>query len=178
MAMTLEPARGELHSLLSRIPHRGPMCFLHGVTAVVDADGKDAAIPGLREDLVSGRAMTVRCQARITEAHPCLEGGAVSPFIALEWFAQSAAVLMGARLPPQTDASFAGALLGTPKLTLDGAPSAFVVGDEVEIVVSEAMGMGELARMDASLFFKGQRVAQGAINVVGQISDPTAAPRP
>lgn len=169
---------GDLDSLLTRIPHRGPMCFLHGVTAVRDGQGRDAAIPGLRETLVSGRAMTVRCRARITEDHPCLEHGGVSPFIALEWFAQSAAVLMGSRLPPQTDASFAGALLGTPKLTLTNAPSSFVVGDEVEIEISEAMGMGELARMDAKLYFKGQCVAEGAINVVGQINDPSAAPRP
>jgi len=134
----------ELDGIVEWLPHHPPMRL---VDEVVAADDRSAT-----------------CRARIGEDHLLLEEGHVSPLLAIELFAQTAAALMVHRaLGAGAEAPRSGMLLGTRKVEMSAGR--FEVGDELTISVEEVWGSGPLAQFDCRLERDGEVVARGSINV-------------
>jgi predicted hotdog family 3-hydroxylacyl-ACP dehydratase len=96
--------------------------------------------------------------------------GEVSPIAAIEFFAQSAAVLMSHRTSGSDPNPVAGALLGTRGVEF--LVPMLRVGDVLRVVAKESWGAGALAQFDCELFrtsatqTEPELCAQGTINVV------------
>lgn len=133
----------ELSELIERIPHRGPMRFIDEVVAVKGA--------------------TIRTRTTLREDFLMLDGGKVSPMVAIELFAQSAALFMAHRSSASDVPFVQGALLGSR--TLDADVPFLAVGDTLEVEAEEVFGAGNLAQFKCRLFREGTEIARGAINV-------------
>ena len=100
--------------------------------------------------------------------------GEVSPLIAIELFAQSAAVLMSHRTSGTDPNPVAGALLGTRGITTE--VDRLKVGDVLIVRATEKWGQGALAQFECELFRVSgeseERCASGSINVVGEALPP------
>lgn len=108
-------------------------------------------------------ATRIRTRARIGDDFIMARDGKVSPLVAIELFAQSAAAFMAHRTR-DTDAPFVqGALLGTRKL--DTFVDHFDVGDELVTEAEEVFGVGALAQFKCTLWRGEEKVAEGHINV-------------
>ncbi|HJK89780.1 MAG TPA: hypothetical protein RMH85_23385 [Polyangiaceae bacterium LLY-WYZ-15_(1-7)] len=131
--------------ILKRLPHGGPMLFLDEVLEVGPT--------------------RVRTRTVLKEGFLLADGeGKVSPLVSIELFAQAAAAFMVNRVA-DTDRPFVqGALLGTRKLECH--VDRFEVGDVLEVEAEEVFGAGALAQFRCALFREGEKVAEGAINVV------------
>jgi len=135
--------------ILRRLPHEGPMLFLDEVLSVSDTKVETRVTLG--EDFLM-----------------CGPSGAISPLVALELFAQSAAALMAHRAGGPDAPPVSGALLGTRKL--DCHVDALLVGDVLRIEAEERWGAEQLAQFQCTLYRETpdgeEKVAEGAINVV------------
>ena len=133
----------DLAWVIERLPHRPPMRLIDEVV------------------LASGRRLVAR--ATIREDHILLEGGRVTPLLAIELFAQAAAALLvwlgGQGAPP----AVSGYLLGTRKLDMD--PGGFGPGDVLDIVVEETWSTPGLAQLTGELRRNGATVATGSVTV-------------
>lgn len=131
-------------SLLEQIPHRGPMRWV--------------------DEVASASEGRVECRTRLRDGHLLAESGHISPLIALELFAQSAAVLMASRKAEggETD-PVNGALVGTRKL--DVFVDELRVGDELTTVAQEKWTAGALTQLTCELRRDGETIARGAVNV-------------
>jgi len=135
-----------MNALLARIPHEGPMLFIDDVVSV------------------EGRRATTR--TTIGDDHVMLQEGTVSSLIAVELFAQTAAVLMAQRSGSgQRAPGVTGALLGTR--AIDVSVPSFRPGDELTTTVEEKWGTGQIAQFDCVLHHGDDEVARGSINVAG-----------
>ncbi|MEM9070894.1 MAG: hypothetical protein AAGE52_20460 [Myxococcota bacterium] len=133
-----------LDTLLDRIPHRGPMRFL---TEVLEVQGA-----------------AIRTSTTIGQDFILARDGVVSPLVAIELFAQSAAAFMAHRTAASDSPFVQGALLGSRKL--DVFVDAFHVGDVLVAECEEVFGAGALAQFRCVLTRGDDKVAEGAINVV------------
>ncbi len=129
--------------LLARIPHRGPMCFLDAVVAV--------------------DAQRVHTRTTLRPDFLLLRDGAASPMIAIELFAQTAAVFMANRAAHSDQPFVEGALLGARML--DATVDRLLEGDVLEIFAEEVFGAGNLAQFKCRLERDGETIATGNINV-------------
>ena len=151
---------GELTHLLDRIPHRGPMRFVDDVIRVGDT--------------------SVETTMTLGADHILAVDGEVSLTAAIEFFAQSAAVLMSHRTTGKDPNPVAGALLGTRGVAFH--VSSLRVGDVLRVVAEESWGAGALAQFDCKLFRAvtdgaegeggDELCATGTINVVGEALPP------
>ena len=135
-----------LSTLLDRIPHRPPMRLIDEVLEVGDAH--------------------IVTAATIAPSHILLRDGIVSPLLAIEIFAQSAAALVAHRSVAGGALHISGALLGTR--SLDVFTDGFRVGDRLRAVAREAWGAGALAQFECDLYLDEARVAHGSINVTSE----------
>ena len=137
----------DFDAVLSRLPHAGPMLFIDRVVSV--ADPVLVSELTLRDDFILNRE------------------GEVSPLVAIELFAQSAAALMAHRSAKANAPKVSGALLGTRRL--DCHVNVLRVGDVLQSEVREIFGAGALAQFDCVLYRVGgdmrERIAEGSINV-------------
>lgn len=154
---------GDLTHLLGRIPHRGPMRFVDDVLSV-GPDHVETTMTLRPDHIMAGVATDER---------------KVSPLIAIELFAQSAAVLMSHRTMGTDPNPVAGALLGTRGITTD--VDTLTVGDVLIVRAKEKWGQGALAQFECELFrvtpdgtdgTTEERCASGSINVVGEKLPP------
>ena len=101
---------------------------------------------------------------RLPADHIMVNQGRVSPLVAIEFFAQSAAALMAYRAAGTNQPNVSGALLGTRKLEV--FVDVLHVGDELRVEAIELWGQGKLAQLNCTLFRDDERIATGTINVV------------
>ncbi|MEM6958087.1 MAG: hypothetical protein AAF411_03585 [Myxococcota bacterium] len=141
----------DLSQALERLPHAGPMRFIDSIEAVEDG----------------GRTIVTRIHVR--PDFIMAEGGQVSPLVAVEFFAQSAAALMAHRSAAAKAPKVSGALLGTRSLECSGAIS---VGDLLECRATEVFGAGALAQFECTLRRDGELLAKGSINVASGALPP------
>lgn len=134
----------DLAGLLDRIPHRGPMRFIDEVLAV----GPN----------------WIRTRTTLDDDFLMARSGVVSPLVAIELFAQSAAAFMAHRTASSDQPFVQGALLGSRKL--DVHADQFAVGDTLVAECRETFGAGALAQFDCRLTRGDATVAEGVINVV------------
>ncbi len=134
----------DLDALLERIPHRGPMRFLDEVLAVGPS--------------------WIRTRTTLREEFIMARDGLVSPLVAIELFAQSAAAFMAHRTASSNQPFVQGALLGSRKM--DVFAETFAVGDTLIAECHETFGAGALAQFDCRLTRGEETIAQGVINVV------------
>ncbi len=134
----------DLAGLLDRIPHRGPMRFIDEIVMV----GPD----------------WIRTRTTLEDDFIMARGGFVSPLVAIELFAQSAAAFMAHRTATSDQPFVQGALLGTRRIDIHA--DAFRVGDILVADCRETFGAGALAQFDCRLTRGQATVAEGVINVV------------
>ena len=133
-----------MSDVLDRMPHRGPMLFLDEVLSVEGAKARARKV--LTSDFILAK------------------DGKVSPLVAIELFAQTAAAYMASQTAPTDRPTVQGALLGTR--SLECFVDAFEVGDVLEAEVEQVFGAGALAQFTCALYRGDEKVAEGSINVV------------
>ena len=133
----------DFSATLDRLPHAGPMLFLDRIVSVQD--------PMIETETTFGADFIMA------------RGEHISPLVAIELFAQSAAALMAHRSAAANAPKVSGALLGTRKLDVHVAE--FRVGETVRTQAREIFGAGALAQFDCKLFRGEDLVAEGSINV-------------
>lgn len=105
----------------------------------------------------------IRTRALLGDDFIMAREGKVSPLVAIELFAQSAAAFMANRTRDSDVPFVQGALLGTRKL--DAFVDHFAVGDELITEAEEVFGVGALAQFKCTLWRGEEKVAEGHINV-------------
>lgn len=126
------------------VPHRPPMLLV--------------------DEVVSREGQKVVCRTTIRPDTMFVEDGSIPALVAIELFAQSAAVLTSL-LAVQTGVAIdSGALLGTREITLH--TDRFEVGDVLEVHVEQTMAMGMMAHVDCALYRGDERLAEGSVQVM------------
>lgn len=133
-----------MRPLVELVPHRPPMLLV--------------------DELVSHEGRGIVCRSTIREDHLFLRDGKVSSLIAIELFAQTAAALVGLLAPPGGPSMTQGALLGSRQVKL--FTGALVPGDVVEIHCTESWTIEMAAQIDCALYRRGEKIAEGTINVM------------
>ncbi len=146
MATTLRP-------IVELVPHRPPMLLV--------------------DEIVAWEGRKIVCRTRIGEDHPFVRNGEVSSLLSIELFAQAAAALVGLLAPPGSISMSTGALLGSRQIRLHA--DVFSVGDELEIRCEELWTIEMAAQIDCALYRRGEKVAEGSINVLA--GEPKGAGR-
>ena len=128
--------------VLEGMPHRPPMRLI--------------------ETVIEACATAIVCQTQLRPDTIVVRDGRLSPLVAIELFAQAAAALMVWRAREGGAPIVSGMLLGTRRITLDGAPR---VGEILTIRVEERWHTGPLAQFHGVLSRDDETIASGAINV-------------
>lgn len=126
------------------VPHRPPMLL---VDEVVELEGS-----------------RVVCRTTLKDDTVFVTDGEAPMLMAIELFAQTAAVLTSL-LATRTEARIeSGALLGTRKIELHG--DTLKAGDVLEIHCEQTMAMGMMAHVECALFRGGEKLAEGSVHVM------------
>ena len=126
------------------VPHRPPMLLV--------------------DEVVSLEGAKVVCRTTLTPETPFVEGGEAPVLLAIELFAQSAAVLTSL-LAVQTGATIdSGALLGTREIRFFG--DTLRAGEVLDIHVEQTLAMGMMAHVDCALYRGEERLAEGSVQVM------------
>lgn len=93
-----------------------------------------------------------------------VEDGGIPAIVAIELFAQSAAVLTSLLAIKTGVVINSGALLGTRAIEL--FTERFEVGDVLDVHVEQTMAMGMMAHVDCALYRGDERLAEGSVQVM------------
>ncbi len=126
------------------VPHRRPMLLV--------------------DEVVAREGTKVVCRTTLREDTLFVKDGQAPLLLAIELFAQSAAVLTSILAIKTGVAINAGALLGTREIVFEG--DALRAGDVLDIHVEQTMAMGMMAHVDCALFRDGVRLAHGSVQVM------------
>jgi predicted hotdog family 3-hydroxylacyl-ACP dehydratase len=134
-----------LRPLVELVPHRPPMLLV--------------------DEIVSYEGRSIVCRSEIRPDHPFLSPeGNVSSLVAIELFAQTAAALVGLLAPPGGPSMTTGALLGSRQVKLHA--DSFKLGDVLDIHCRESWTIDLAAQIDCALYRRGEKLAEGSINVM------------
>lgn len=132
-------------AMVELVPHRPPMLLV--------------------DELVSHEGRKIVCRSTIGADHLFVrDGRAASSLVAIELFAQTAAALVGLLAPPDGPSMAQGALLGSRKIEL--FTGELLVGDVLDIHCEESWTIEMAAQIDCTLYRRGEKIAEGTINVM------------
>ena len=115
------------------------------------------------DEVVSVDGPSITCTTRIRDEHILLDGGRITPLIAVELFAQAAAALMVCHSGQEGSGMTMGYLLGTRRL--DVTADSFEVGDELTTRCEEVWSADGLSQLECTVERRGEIVARGSVNV-------------
>ncbi|MGE0787430.1 MAG: hypothetical protein AB7S26_17285 [Sandaracinaceae bacterium] len=131
-------------AITTLVPHRKPMLLLD---EVVERDG-----------------LRVVCRTTIRSDMVFVEDGRMPLAVAIELFAQCAAVLTSLLATKAGIRIDSGALLGTREIRL--LADDLKVGDVLDVHCEQTMSMGMMAHVDCALYRAGERIAEGSVHVM------------